>query len=76
MPRYEEFKKRFVIVGGAGSGIGMTTAIAFANQGTRATVSDIHAQVGEAAVAQIRQADGKASFVQADFGHAQKTSTR
>lgn len=66
MPRYEEFKGRTALVTGAGSGIGRAAALAFAAQGARVVVSDIHTEAGEETTDSIRREGGDALFIQAD----------
>jgi NAD(P)-dependent dehydrogenase (short-subunit alcohol dehydrogenase family) len=54
------------VVSGAGGGINGTTARFFAREGAAVVVADKHAENGEAVAASIREAGGKALFVQAD----------
>ena len=64
-------KDKVVIVTGAASGIGETTAQVFAEQGGKVVVADIDAKGGEKNVATIKEKGGKAIFVQADI-HAKE----
>ncbi|AJW96109.1 SDR family oxidoreductase [Burkholderia gladioli] len=66
MAQYAELNGKVTLITGAGSGIGRTTAIAFAAQGARVVVSDINPNAGEETVKLIREADGKAIFVKTD----------
>ncbi len=60
-------KDKVVIVTGAASGIGETTAQVFAEQGGKVVVADIDAAGGEKTVATIKGKGGDAIFVQADL---------
>ncbi|MBI4165334.1 MAG: SDR family oxidoreductase [Acidobacteria bacterium] len=60
-------KNKVVIVTGAASGIGETTAQVFAEQGGKVVVADIDAKGGEKNVATIKSKGGQAIFVQADI---------
>ncbi|MBU9178991.1 SDR family oxidoreductase [Burkholderia gladioli] len=66
MAQYAELNGKVTLITGAGSGIGRTTAMAFAAQGARVVVSDINPNAGEETVKLIREADGKAIFVKTD----------
>ena len=63
-----EFKDKVVLVTGAASGIGQLAAIEFAAQGANVIVSDYNSKGGNATVAQIIEAGGKASFITCDVG--------
>lgn len=55
-----------IIVTGAGSGIGVGIASRFAEEGAFVIVNDINAKGGEATVAAIKSAGGKAAYQHAD----------
>lgn len=61
---------KVAIVTGAGSGIGKATALLFAQEGARVTVSDINIEGGEATVAEIKKAGGEAIFARTDVTKA------
>ena len=58
------FKNKIVIVTGAGSGIGETTAIKFANEGASVVVADINTETGNLVSEHINNNGGKSSFVE------------
>lgn len=58
-----DFSGRVALVTGGASGIGLACARTLASGGARVMLADRHAEPGEAAVAQIRQAGGEALFV-------------
>ena len=59
-------KNKSIIVTGAGSGIGEGIAKRLAAEGAQVVVNDVNVVMGEAVVAAIVKAGGKASFFQAD----------
>jgi len=61
-----ELQGKVAIVTGAASGIGLSTAQLFAREGARVVLSDVQAEAGEAAAAQLRDAGHDALFVAAD----------
>lgn len=64
----EELKDKVIIVTGAASGIGRSSAMRIAKAGARLVASDISNEAGEALVAQIRAEGGQAKFIKADVG--------
>ena len=58
------FKDKTVIVTGAGSGIGETTAIKFANEGASVVVADINPQTGNLVSKHINNNGGKSFFAE------------
>ena len=60
------FDGKVAIVTGAANGIGRATASAFASRGASVLLADIDVERGEAAVAQIVDEGGTASFIRTD----------
>ena len=58
------FKDKIVIVTGAGSGIGETTAIKFANEGASVVVADINPETGNSVSNHINNNGAKSIFVE------------
>lgn len=70
-----EFKDKITLITGAGSGIGRTTAMAFAQEGAEVIVSDVNSSGGEETVARIKAAGGKATFIKADVSDFEQMKT-
>jgi NAD(P)-dependent dehydrogenase (short-subunit alcohol dehydrogenase family) len=67
----ERFKDKVVIVTGAGKGIGRAAAVAFARERGSVVVADISEEAGREVVQQIKDAGGKAIFVQCDVSKSE-----
>ncbi len=61
---------KVALVTGAGSGIGLAVALAYAKEGAKVVVSDINEQAGHDAVKQIESLGGRAAFFKADSSSA------
>lgn len=62
----KQFSNKVTLITGAASGIGRSTALAFAQEGAQVIVSDVAVAGGEETVALIQEAGGEAHFVRAD----------
>ena len=62
------FANKVAIVTGGAGGIGRAAALAFAREGAAVTVADRDRVGGEAVVKQIKDAGGRALFVETDIG--------
>ena len=61
---------KVALITGAGSGIGLASALAFAREGARIAAVDVDARAGEAAAEQVRAAGSEARFVRADVSRS------
>jgi NAD(P)-dependent dehydrogenase (short-subunit alcohol dehydrogenase family) len=64
-------ENKVAIITGAGSGIGKTTAILFANEGAKVVVSDINEENGQSTVEEIAKNSGESFFIKADTSKAE-----
>lgn len=61
---------KVALITGAGSGIGRESALLFAKEEAAVVVCDINETAGQETVSLIEQADGRATFIQADVSKA------
>lgn len=66
-------KDKIVIITGAGSGIGKSTAELFASEGATVVIADVQEDSGKAAVAEIKASGGNALFILCDVTDASST---
>jgi NAD(P)-dependent dehydrogenase (short-subunit alcohol dehydrogenase family) len=64
-----------VLITGALTGIGRTTALAFAHEGASIVVSGRHDEAGNALATELRAAGAEAEFVRADVRHEDEVRT-
>lgn len=67
----KSLENKAAIITGAGSGIGRETALLFAKEGAKVTVSDINEDAGNKVVAEIKSLGGEAIFVKANTASAE-----
>jgi NAD(P)-dependent dehydrogenase (short-subunit alcohol dehydrogenase family) len=67
----EFYTGKVVLVTGAATGMGETSAVEFARAGAKAVVADWNEEAGRATVADIIDAGGDAKFVQVDVSNSQ-----
>jgi len=63
-------KDKIAVVTGGGSGIGRSTALAFAEEGAKVAVADIVIEGGEETVRMIKSSGGEAMFIKTDVVNA------
>lgn len=61
---------KVALITGAGSGIGLQTALRFAEEGAKVVAIDINEEDGEQTVEQIRNKGGEAAFCRADVSNS------
>lgn len=66
----KQLENKIALITGAGSGIGRSTALLFAQEGAKVVVSDISEINGNNVVEEIQKSGGEAFFVKADSSKA------
>lgn len=66
----DQLKNKVAIITGSASGIGKETAILFAKEGAKVTVSDINEEAGQKVAEEIKKNGGEAIFVKANTASA------
>lgn len=59
-------KNKVVIITGAASGIGASSALLFSREGAKVVVADVQKELGEKVVSQIKSEKGEAIFIKCD----------
>ena len=59
-------KDKVALITGAGRGIGLAGAIAFASEGAKVVIAEINEELGSLAVEKIRNRGGEATFFRTD----------
>lgn len=67
-------KDKIIIITGAGSGIGKSTAALFASEGATVIIADVQEDSGKAAVTEIEATGGNAMFISCDVTDASSTT--
>ncbi|AIQ23126.1 SDR family NAD(P)-dependent oxidoreductase [Paenibacillus sp. FSL H7-0737] len=67
-------KDKIIIITGAGSGIGKSTAALFASEGATVIITDVQEDSGKAAVTEIEATGGNAMFIPCDVTDASSTT--
>ena len=68
---YDEFKGKIALITGGTSGIGKTTAFAFAKQGARVIISGRNTQKGEKAVKEALEMGLNIEFISVDISKSE-----
>jgi len=71
----KSLQNKVVIITGAGSGIGQTTAIQFAAAGSKVIVADFSDKGGNDTVQKIKEAGGEATFIKTDVSNSEDVQT-
>jgi NAD(P)-dependent dehydrogenase (short-subunit alcohol dehydrogenase family) len=71
----KRFDQKTAVVTGAGSGIGRSSALAFAHEGSSVMVSDIDKEGGEETVQMIKESNGKAHFFPCDVSQSDQVKS-
>lgn len=68
-------RDKVILITGAGSGIGKSTALLFAKEGASVIVNDLDPESGNDTVAEILKKNGEAIFIQADVTNAESVKS-